>query len=606
MNNNSVIINDYLQNRMSREERAVFEARLAADKELQYELEVQQQIIKAAEHAGLKMEFAKVIRRKIVLKKIITGTAIVVICTTFVLLYVFKQTIFPGNTSKNKKEIVNLEQTGQSSFVHPPMESINVPLTEYSFHAEVGDTIFHPSGSIIYFPPSALVDEAGNIVKGKVKITYREFADPIDFFVSGIPMDYDSAGRKYHFESSGMCEINAYRDNRAVFINQSARPQVYLSGKNKSPLHNLYFLDMVARRWKYAAKDIITELKNTVGQIHRSATVSEEHTGLPAKPLKPTMASDDRQAFSIAIDPGSFEELQTYDRLKFEVLDQSNYRRSDADEHWDNVKLERSNTEGVYSITFTNSTRMVSYQVRPVLEGADYTAALKSFNEKNKLYEQALKNRLANEKAASDSSIARSSRMMEKMNAEKAWNDQVNALIVLRNKKMRELRQQLEDEFKKRVLEQSKTMEEQFQLLVKNGDKYAADMNLNDEVLRTFSINNFGIWNCDHPQYPNNEIPISVNYADSFGKSISFYNMYVVYKGFNGITQFPSSTQIRVIPGSENMLWSVMNGYFYYFPYADFAKTAISRATQTFSFKMRKSQQPVSSYQEIRQLVEKL
>lgn len=51
-----------------------------------------------------------------------------------------------------------------------------------------------------------------------VKITYREFADPIDFFVSGIPMEYDSAGRKYNFESSGMCEINAYKDDIAVLL----------------------------------------------------------------------------------------------------------------------------------------------------------------------------------------------------------------------------------------------------------------------------------------------------------------------------------------------------------------------------------------------------
>jgi hypothetical protein len=82
--------------------------------------------------------------------------------------------------------------------------------------------------------------------------------------------------------------------------------------------------------------------------------------------------------------------------------------------------------------------------------------------------------------------------------------------------------------------------------------------------------------------------------------------MSVVYKGFNGITQFPSPAQIRVIPGSENMLWSIMDGSFYYFTYADFSRAGIGRNSQSFTCRMRKSLTQVSSYEQIRQLLEKL
>lgn len=135
------------------------------------------------------------------------------------------------------------------------------------------------------------------------------------------------------------------------------------------------------------------------------------------------MASDDRQLFNVQIDPDSFEELLVYDGLRFEVVDESTYRPSDANEHWDDVKLERSNTEGIYNIIFTNARRKVSYKVRPVLKDADYAAALKVFNEKNKAYEEALKNRLVQDQWKSDSISLKNKQLQEKWNVDRAWNE---------------------------------------------------------------------------------------------------------------------------------------------------------------------------------------
>ena len=70
MNNNGIQINSYLQNEMSAEERKAFETQLATDKELQYELLVQRQVIEAAFNAGLKAEFAKAIRQKTIVRRI--------------------------------------------------------------------------------------------------------------------------------------------------------------------------------------------------------------------------------------------------------------------------------------------------------------------------------------------------------------------------------------------------------------------------------------------------------------------------------------------------------------------------------------------------------
>ena len=111
----------------------------------------------------------------------------------------------------------------EGRFINPPIEGVNVPYEEYMLSAEDGGTLYFKTGSIIIFPPDAFVDEAGDVIKGDVKVEYREFVDPLDFYLAGVSMNYDSAGVSYNFESAGMCEINAYSENKSVFVNQKLR-----------------------------------------------------------------------------------------------------------------------------------------------------------------------------------------------------------------------------------------------------------------------------------------------------------------------------------------------------------------------------------------------
>ncbi|MEO8770896.1 MAG: hypothetical protein ABI402_12440 [Ferruginibacter sp.] len=609
MNNDSILINNYLQHEMNDEERTAFEKRLVTDTALQNELRIQQQIINAIVNAGMKNEFASAMRKRIIVKRMITWTIAAVAATVAIILLLnINQRNASGNDPANIDNVTNEQQIKNIlAFINPPLPKINVPFSEYVFDAQQGETIYYNSGSIIHFPPSAFIDEANNIIKGMVKISYREFADPLDFFVSGIPMQYDSAGKKYNFESSGMCEINAFKDNKAVFVNPNAKPEINLSVTNKSALHNLYFLDTAKRSWEFIGKDVITEVKNISNdKTVAKNTVVSEYIGAPVKPMAPRKADDTHQAFSIEVDPNSFTELLAYDHLKFEAIDVSPNMRSDANEEWQDVKLDRTSTEGIYNVTFTNPKRKVAYKVRPVLEGENYDAALKVFKEKNIAYEQALKERLQSEKNISDTIAIRNKKLTDNINADKEWNEKMNALIVSRNKKMRALMQmKISTEEKIAIAEQQK-IQDQLLLLNRNQWKTAVDIALSEEVIRTFTINNFGVWNCDHPQYPKDEVPVYANYTDSLNNKIFFPNTAVVYKGFNGITQFPSQMQIRIIPGKENMLWSIKDSSFYYFTYKDFADAGIKRDTKEFTFKMRKADKPVSSYEEIRELVGKL
>lgn len=602
MQNNSEKINRYLHDEMDATERTSFEMQCKTDPELQEELRVQEAIMKAIENAGIKETFSKAINKKIIQNRIFTWGGIMVAGMAMLILFTYLQ----NNSSKpaSNETLANRPISDTSlPLVNPPQPSINVPFSEYRFEAEKGETIYHPSGSVIEFPPSSLLDDNGNQVKGPVIILYREFADPLDFFVSGIPMQYDSAGKKYQFESSGMCEILAYQHNKALFVNPDAKPEIHLSGNNADPLHNLYFLDTIKRSWAFTGKDIITRLKESPASNNK---ISTDQIDLPVKPVKPGKASDDRQAFSIEVAPGSFEELLVYDKLKFEVIDESNYRRSDAEEQWENVQLKHTDREGIYHVIFSNARRKVSYKVRPVLEDSDYDAALEIFNKKQAAYDQSLKNRLDKYQRETDSVSILTTKLKKNAAADEAWNEKINTLVIARNKRVRQIKQSLLSAWEKNQALDTIRRQDQFMLLSKQQLIRFADKALENEVMRSFSINQFGVWNCDHPEFPANEIPISATYLDSLGNKVMLQSVAVVYRKFNGIIQFPVQMPIRVIPGQGNMLWGILDSSFYYYSYNDFAASGIDRNIKAFSFKLRKANKTVRSYEEIRQLVDNM
>jgi hypothetical protein len=596
MNNNSIIIDKYLQNEMAVEEKMAFEKRLETDHELKLEFEAQKQIISAIRNAGLKETFAKTINQKIIVKKYIQWGSLFIIAIAGIMLFLFRNNIF-NNLEKDKTTLSN-KTIHNIPFIKPPMPEADVPFKEYRFVAEKGEIIFHQSGSIIEFPPSALIDDAGKLIKGMVTLQYREFSDPLDFFVSGIPMDYDSAGVKFHFESSGMCEIKAFQNNKAVFVNQQAKPVIHLSGTNNSPLHNLYFLDTVNRNWSFKGKDTIHMVKNVAPNTSSLTQSIIENETLPQKPIMPYKASGDRQAFSIEIEPGSFEELFAYDRLKFEVVDDNTYNSADAEIHWENVKLEHTSTEGIYNVTFTNANRNVTYKVRPVLDEADYDASLKIFKQKIKVYNEALKRRALNEKTFADIIINTNKALEKKWNEENAKNERINELIVSRNKSIRLKQNEEAKKIEMNLSTLDKGFADQVQS-IRTSDK-------NMEIMRSFSINNFGIWNCDHPNFPDKEIPITGTFVDSSNNKLDLPSIAVVYKNFNGICQFTTQMPIRVVPDEQNMIWALTNAGFYYFTYKDFKETGINKLSTAYTFKLRKARHNISSYDDIRALAERL
>ncbi|MBL4592595.1 MAG: hypothetical protein JKX68_02135 [Flavobacteriales bacterium] len=103
-----------------------------------------------------------------------------------------------------------------------PIEGIDVPNQAFKITTEEEITLSFKSGTSLEIPKNAFVDANGNVIAGEVDITFREFIDPVDFLVSGIPMGYDSAGVSYNFSSAGQIEFRASQNGQEVFPNSNS------------------------------------------------------------------------------------------------------------------------------------------------------------------------------------------------------------------------------------------------------------------------------------------------------------------------------------------------------------------------------------------------
>ena len=282
------------------------------------------------------------------------------------------------NEHKIKDEVVE-------PIIKKPFKNLDVEFQKYSINAEKGDKVTAISGSYIEFPPNAFVDKNGELIKGMVEISFREFHNSLDLFISGIPMQYDTLGSIYTFESAAMCEINATQDKINLFVNPNAAPVVHLITKNDDTKHNLYYLDSVQKKWIPKGKDKIEKenIKETASKTNKTLEKTNTNDEV-VEIVKPMKANPERPIISVTIPYVDFvPELQIFKNTKFEVdLSESNYDPKDGDIEWDKVKLEETNIKGLYNLIFSSGKRKISYKVKPVYEGEDYDEAYKVYKDK--------------------------------------------------------------------------------------------------------------------------------------------------------------------------------------------------------------------------------
>lgn len=436
--------------------------------------------------------------------------------------------------------------------VNPPLAGCNVPYTTYKVIAEKGAALDFKTGSKIVIPKNAFADENGKPLKGEVELRYREFHDAVDFFVSGIPMTYDSAGVTYQFESAGMMEMLAYQNGKQVNMAPGKSVNVELASNYKGTEYNLYELDTLKNNWSCLGKDKVVshednktiierkkpevivvqetpeyktiETKKVEVQKEKKVQIAALPKPAPA-PKEPDLAKKGKYTFNIDVDPKEYPELAVYKGLLFEVGDENKtFDKSMYDITWDEAIIKDGTKKGEnYSLTLKKAAKKYDLVVYPVFEGKDYETAMKDFENKFAKYNVVLDKRKADEKRI-----------------EEEYQAKIAALKL-----------------------QQEKLEREWAAAEKN--KYKS-LDTEQKVSRMFMINHFGVYNCDDPSAYPRGITCTAKLSNDKDVKLMCYDVYLVDKAKNALFSYSRNPVPRFSfnPKSTNMLWTVDNGVLYW------------------------------------------
>lgn len=471
------------------------------------------------------------------------------------------------------------DTTAAVRFVNPPVPAADIPFTDYAVDAEKGDTIMYASGSVLLFPKDAFVDKKGKLVQGKVNIKYREFNNPVDQFLSGIPMGYDSAGVHYTFESAGMCDIQAFKDGQPVYVNKKNKPVINIASQNKDFAQNLYYLDTVTKQWINRGKSEILE----VGKKEITIVSPKPLESNIPKPVKPSLLDESLPIIKVLIDTNSFEELKAYHHLQFQLdKTETRFDPEASNTTWNDINLKKADKHGMYIIKFTSTygdkIRSVEYKVRPVLSEKDYAKAILLYDKQMAVYEKNIEARLASYKTNRDAYF--------KDSISNAYIDKENEKTVQLNK----------------IIEAKNAEIEKQNKIVEAQNTQINNENMTSRVIRNFQIDGFGIWNCDRPMPSESYITVNSSFVNTDGAILEIYSANLIERTFNGVYRI-SGGKVEIPKNDESMIVGVSNGRFAYISYEEFKNLNITPETKSQTFPMHIVAEENNNYNFIQSIV---
>jgi hypothetical protein len=482
------------------------------------------------------------------------------------------------------EEMTTSQFLASQPFINPPFEKVEKAFGEGQIDANAGGIYTYENGTKVIVPAAAFLDNEGNIVSGNVDIKYREYHDFVDFFVSGIPMEYDSSGIQYNLESAGMMEIYAEQDGKRLTIapgkdiNVEMVSEIMVSANDRAniPKFNIYSLDEEKRNWVYEGRDQMeileeditnllgddydnmtgatsevpnVEYQNLISQIDQTeatelATI-EATIPRPVQPIKPVRENGNDYVFNLKfadediiissrenptqaqkdLDEAQDEVNQLhrqYENTLWQVSPQTTgFNQPMVEEtNWEDAKIEQLNNRD-YKLTLINPDKTLEVIVNPVLSTSDYNNAIEDFNQQMAAFTEKLADR-------------------ELQLAAKKQD------LVRRIKEEKELAK--------------KSYDEKLAYFQAQGNESAAtELMITNKVLNKFTVSQFGIWNCDRP-LPPFIYNINGEFVENKSKKQFKHNTaFLIDKNKNTVLRFYASEKANVTfdSKSENMMWMV-------------------------------------------------
>ena len=378
------------------------------------------------------------------------------------------------------------------SAVQPPVPTCAPPVSRFVLPAHHADTTLEISASTrLFVPEQAFVDSSGIPLDEPVEIAVQEIMNPVETFLSGIPMELD-AGRV--LKSAGMVNIQGRSGSgQTVKIDPLRALEFEFESLDADTSYTAWALDTVTGEWLEI--DAPTEVIITDEQ----ARLEELKAAIPPPPVKVG-----NNAFTIGDDTGFYPELAEYEHVHFQPVDGERCG-------FTCTQIEVTPREnGIYDVHFIGHEYGYKSIAREEVcscylafeEGEAYSEAMRAYQRKNrKMLEE---------------------RDREQKRAQRAWERYLRALG----------RQQMLAEGDKPDWRQ------------RSADK---------RVSRTLAVLQFGILNIDKPTVIDAPVNLMATFVDSTGTELALENLQVV--DLTSQILYPCrDNRVQLYPGQRQVL----------------------------------------------------
>ena len=466
------------------------------------------------------------------------------------------------NTNPSNDNNATPAWTPTKRTVAPPLAGVDVPFKQYKVSAVKGGKISYPSGTSITFQPNSFVDAAGNPVNGNVDVQYREMHDAVDFFLSGIPMAYDSAGATYQLESAGMMEIAAFVDGKVVYLDKNKPMEVAMAATTTDSKYNVYQFDKEAGNWSFLGKDVVAampydksqRMKDSlemlqwwIGKMRASGNAGGVGCAgvysMPKDGVKPLKADPSKNRFVVDFDKKEFPEMANYENVIFEVDESGEkFDKANYDVTWDMVKLSRGEKADRYNLNLKKGMKSVKLDVYPVLDGEEYNKAYALYEKQHAQY-------LKDSASYMTWHLANPNGVPPVVNQNQPQTPPQNQYAGLNDKEL---------------AKQFKFDPEEF----KRWKKQQATDNMIFDVRRTFTASGFGIYNIDCCGMLDATAKVDMELKLADGTFFTdFQGLYHVDRQRNTVINYADANPVpnfQCNTRSQNLMWVVKDGELYY------------------------------------------
>lgn len=440
-------------------------------------------------------------------------------------------------------------------FINPPLDEIKPTFASTKINANEGGIYEYKNGSKLIVPAAAFTNANGKLVEGEVEIEYREMHDYVDFFLSGIPMTYDSAGTKYVLESAGMVEIIAKQNGQPIKMQPGKEIKVELISYinmprlNVNPKYNIYKLNASTRSWEYRNVDniqIIEDLDNegfeneelniiktnyqsSLARITTAENLEiqelEATIAMPTKPTRPFRANQNEFSFDLDISDNASPVVKNlgekYQNIIWHISPNSPEINTNAfNVVWESMDLKPLEDGQDFELTLINGNHQERVIVTPALSGNEFTEAMSIYEIAMENYRKTLKDR------------------------DLALEENRNTII----EKYISQKKEAKNKFAQ-IIEEWRTQ---------NQDDPALNQMVRKKIINRFVATEFGVWNCDRPIHPD-DLEIEGDFELEEGAEVTEEIAYLVNKNRNTIVRIyaKDGAKVNFDQKSDNMMWMV-------------------------------------------------